>query len=90
MSLRPDHPARSAYDRLAAFYDQRWSKYVQATLEPLGASLELRGNERVLDIGCGTGELERLLLERWSALHLVGSDLSLEMLRVANGKRLAG
>jgi ubiquinone/menaquinone biosynthesis C-methylase UbiE len=74
------------YDRLAPVYDRRWQGYVADTLRGVLEVVHCRGDERVLDVACGTGELGRRLLARWPALRLVGVDLSLEMLRQAAGK----
>lgn len=77
---------RETYDRLAPQYDVRWRFYVDATLAAVVEVLELEGGERVLDLACGTGELERRLADRWPGLSIVGVDLSMEMLRVAASK----
>jgi trans-aconitate 2-methyltransferase len=45
--------------------------------------LPLRGDERVLDVGCGTGRLTERLIERLPRGHVVALDQSLNMLRVA-------
>lgn len=45
--------------------------------------LSLRGDETVLDAGCGTGRLARELLQRLPRGRLVGVDLSLNMVRAA-------
>jgi trans-aconitate 2-methyltransferase len=45
--------------------------------------LELSGRERVLDAGCGTGKLTRLLAERLPHGHVVALDSSKDMLGVA-------
>lgn len=78
---------RREYDRLAPSYDRRWRSYVDVTLEAVMRSVSLQGQERILDIACGTGELERLLLARWPGLHIVGTDISLGMLRQASAKK---
>jgi len=80
---------RREYDRLAPIYDRRWRSYVDVTLDAVIRNLRLQGQERLLDIACGTGELERLLLARWPALHIVGTDISEGMLHQAAAKRLA-
>lgn len=49
----------------------------------------MTGEERVLDVACGTGELERMLLADDPALRVVGLDLSENMLRVARDKLAA-
>lgn len=56
---------RRVYDSLAASYDARWKKYIDATLSLAVEALDLTGQERLLDVACGTGELERRLQERW-------------------------
>jgi trans-aconitate 2-methyltransferase len=45
--------------------------------------LELRGDETVLDAGCGTGKLTKELLERLPDGRVVAVDLSINMLRTA-------
>lgn len=47
------------------------------------ARLSLRGDETVLDAGCGTGRLTAELLESLPHGHVVGIDLSRNMLRSA-------
>ena len=78
---------RRQYDRLANSYDRRWRAYVEVTLHAVVEGVGFAGHERVLDIACGTGELERLLLARWPALQIVGTDISLGMLRQASVKQ---
>lgn len=79
--------ARRSYDALAPSYDTRWSKYIDATLALALESLDLGGHERLLDVGCGTGELERRLLARWPMLRITGVDVSANMLRQAADKQ---
>lgn len=42
--------------------------------------MQLTGDERVLDAGCGTGRDAAALLERWPSVHLVGIDGSSNMI----------
>ena len=49
------------------------------------ARLPLRGDECVLDIGCGTGRLTERLLERLPRGHVIAIDLSPNMLNAARG-----
>jgi ubiquinone/menaquinone biosynthesis C-methylase UbiE len=83
-----DHSTvRRSYDELASSYEARWKKYIDATLRLAMEPLELGGQERLLDLACGTGELERRLLARWPRLSVTGADLSRNMLRRAAEKR---
>ena len=82
------NPAMQSYDRLASIYDRRWRSYEDATLRATLAALTCQGSERLLDVACGTGELERLLLPRWPQLQIVGCDLSAGMLQQAMRKEI--
>ncbi len=82
-------PVRREYSRLAARYDRRWSSFNEATVAATLGRIAVSGRERILDAGCGTGNLILRLRERWPGLACWGADLSGEMLRVAKGK-LAG
>ena len=65
----------SAYDRISA-PQLSWGKKVVERLS-------VRGDEMVLDAGCGTGKLTREVLQLLSSGHVVGLDVSQNMLRVA-------
>lgn len=77
------------YDRLAPAYDRRWAAYTQRTLGRILDAIPLRGTEEVLDVACGTGELERLLVGRFPTLTVIGVDVAPAMLAIARHK-LAG
>lgn len=77
------------YERLARVYDRRWHAYLRQTLESALEALRLSGTEHVLDVGCGTGEFERLALGRFPGLMMIGVDVTPAMLAVAKQK-LAG
>jgi trans-aconitate 2-methyltransferase len=64
-----------AYDRISA-PQFKWGKKVLDRVV-------LRGDETLLDAGCGTGRLTGELLERLPRGHLVALDLSENMLRTA-------
>lgn len=68
------------YDRVALPMT-RWGAEVQARLS-------LRGDERVLDAGCGTGRVTEMLLERLPQGDVVALDASPKMLHEAS-RRLA-
>jgi ubiquinone/menaquinone biosynthesis C-methylase UbiE len=80
------NPIRTEYDRLAAHYDRRWQSYIEATLKPVLEAVGFRGDEAVLDVPCGTGELGQRLLEKWPNLCFTGVDLSAGMLEQARAK----
>src|SRR3712207_5951276 len=82
-------PARQSYEQLAPEYDRRWAAYIEATMRLVLNGLNLTGHESVLDLACGTGELERRLLERWPKLRIVGADVSFHML-VSARRKLGG
>ncbi|MET0615489.1 MAG: methyltransferase domain-containing protein [Thermoleophilaceae bacterium] len=65
----------AAYDRLSA-PQLEWAKVV---LE----RLPLRGDETVLDAGCGSGRVTQLLLDRLPRGHVVGVDSSESMVEHA-------
>jgi|SRR5581483_1949610 len=83
-------PVQAVYNALAPDYDRRWRRYIDLSLDKVMAVLSLRGDERVLDVACGTGELERCLFATWPGLHVTAIDLSPQMLRQARAKRIGG
>lgn len=80
-SAQPNTPTSSrewdssAYDRISA-PQLSWGKKVMERLS-------IRGDESLLDAGCGTGKLTRELLELLSSGHVVALDVSQNMLRAA-------
>ena len=74
------------YERLAHDYDRQWRSYTQRSLNRLLGVLTLTGTERVLDLGCGTGEFERLAIERFPRLTIVGVDVTPAMAAAARAK----
>ncbi|OYD95769.1 methyltransferase type 11 [Nostoc sp. 'Peltigera membranacea cyanobiont' 210A] len=77
---------RKQYDRLAAIYDQRWSNYIANTLSFLKSWVQISPSDVVLDIACGTGEFERLILIEQPMQQMVGVDISDKMLLMAKQK----
>jgi trans-aconitate 2-methyltransferase len=65
----------TTYDRVADPQEE-WGREVLARLE-------LRGDERVLDAGCGSGRVTRLLAERVPRGHVIGVDASASMIERA-------
>ncbi|WP_251341379.1 class I SAM-dependent methyltransferase [Haloplanus halophilus] len=67
--------------RFSADYLRRTRRGLWSSREALDA-LDLPGRERILDVGCGTGELTRVLAEE-SGGEVVGLDADPALLRVA-------
>ncbi len=77
---------RQQYDQLAKVYDQPWNNYIFKTLFFLKDWAEISPQATLLDIGCGTGEFESLVLTEHSAQQMVGVDMSQKMLEIAKQK----
>ncbi|MEI2577359.1 class I SAM-dependent methyltransferase [Scytonema sp. PRP1] len=77
---------RKQYDQLAAVYDLRWKSYIANTLSFLKTWADISPADTVLDVACGTGEFERLLLAEYSSQQIVGVDISEKMLAIAKLK----
>jgi len=77
---------RKQYNRIAEAYDRRWRGYVLSTLHCVEKWMRVQGSERILDVACGTGALEKLLVARYPAQKIVGVDISENMLSVAREK----
>jgi ubiquinone/menaquinone biosynthesis C-methylase UbiE len=75
------------YSRAAKDYDKKWSFYVNATTrETLARLPALKPQDRVLDVGCGTGELLARIAAKYPSARLAGIDPVAEMLEVAREK----
>jgi ubiquinone/menaquinone biosynthesis C-methylase UbiE len=81
-----ENKVREQYDRLASIYDDRWFGYVASSLSILEQRIKLEGHENILDVACGTGSLEQLLLARFPDIQITGIDISDKMLSVARSK----
>jgi ubiquinone/menaquinone biosynthesis C-methylase UbiE len=78
---------RAEYDRAADGYDRRWARYNRASLAPLRPWIAGRDLGRVVDVGCGTGNLLPFLIEAGARMQgYAGLDLSPGMLRVVMDK----
>lgn len=71
------------YSRLAARYDRRWSFYVASTVRRTIRRLGVGPQDRVLDVGCGTGALLHAISLLQPKTRLAGVDASSDMLAVA-------
>jgi ubiquinone/menaquinone biosynthesis C-methylase UbiE len=86
MSANHRDPVIVEYAAAAKDYDRRWSFYVDSTTRETLARLRVRPADRVLDIGCGTGELLSRLAAKYPAASLAGLDPVPEMLAIAREK----
>jgi len=74
------------YDQVAQRYDRRWKNYIQSSLQFFSQWANISPQETLLDVACGTGELERLLLAQNPDQSIVGVDISSQMLAQAQQK----
>ncbi|MBW4536387.1 MAG: class I SAM-dependent methyltransferase [Pleurocapsa minor HA4230-MV1] len=77
---------KTQYDRLADIYDLRWRNYIVNTLTFLHNWEEIEPQSTILDVACGTGEFERLLLNQNPTQKITGIDISEKMLNIAREK----
>lgn len=75
-----------AFDKIAEIYDKRiikkWSLTIQKNIMN---SLKIKDNSKILDAGCGTGNLLLILSEN-DNFGLYGIDISRKMLKIAETK----
>jgi ubiquinone/menaquinone biosynthesis C-methylase UbiE len=83
---RDPDPVLTEYARLAAHYDTKWSWFIEASTRETLRRVTVRSTDRVLDVGCGTGDLLRQLHRSRPGARLVGVDPAPEMLDVARRK----
>jgi ubiquinone/menaquinone biosynthesis C-methylase UbiE len=87
---RSDERLIAEYAAAADEYDRKWKFYIEATVRETLARLALRGAERALDVGCGTGSLLGEIGARYPGAKLAGIDPVAPMLAVARTKLPAG
>jgi len=84
--LSGSEPVIKEYTQIAAYYDEKWSFYIDTTVRETMARLNLQPTDRVLDVGCGTGALLAYLTTFFPTAQLSGIDLVPEMLAIARHK----
>ncbi|MFM9110225.1 MAG: class I SAM-dependent methyltransferase [Prochlorococcaceae cyanobacterium] len=75
-------------DQVSAYAAADFSAGDGAMVERLAGRWQPGPGERVLDLGCGPGNITLLLAERWPGVPLVGVDGSPAMLAIAEQRRL--
>jgi trans-aconitate methyltransferase len=79
-------PVVAEYAKAAERYDEKWAFYVEATTRETLRRIPMTPTTRILDVGCGTGELLRRLRAKYPDAVLAGLDPVAEMLAVARDK----
>jgi len=79
-------PVVAEYAKIAQNYDEKWAFYVDATTRETLRRLPMTPASRVLDVGCGTGEVLRRLRAKYPNAALAGIDPVPAMLAVAADK----
>lgn len=84
--------SRKHFNRQAVYYDEKAtttvSKFPKMCYAFCEEELQRYHAEKLLDLGCGTGEMIRLLREKHPQMMLWGLDLSPEMIRRAKEKQI--
>src|SRR5579875_1781223 len=84
---QPDHRDVAAFDRRAAGYERGWRGQLHREISARTAALAakaVRSPRRILDVGCGTGQLLRLLATTFTTVsELRGIDPAPSMIAVA-------
>ncbi len=74
------------FDFLAPYYDKGiLGKFLSNIIYRTVVSVKIKNNSKILDVGCGTGNL-LYVLERKKSLKLYGIDLSKKMIQIARQK----
>ena len=74
------------YKLAATLYDFLLPRYTEQTLGAALKNISIASNQKILDIGCGTGALEEKLLEKFPQMEITALDVSPEMLKRARKK----
>ncbi len=78
---------KSFFNKLAKYYDSSLFRSLNKKFpEKIIKLVNIKPNSKILDAGCGTGNLLYLLLKQKKNLNLIGIDISPEMLKIAKRK----
>jgi len=81
-----DRTVIDQYEGWARIYDVLWRRYMEKTLPVVQEAADVGAGERVLDLACGTGELERRVARDHPDAEIVGVDLAGSMIDRARRK----
>ncbi len=81
-----DQLFQATYDRVAARYDDLWSRHVKTPNERLTRALQLRRGERLVDLACGSGAATLPMMRLISPGETVAVDPSEGMLTLARDR----
>ena len=84
--MEPYKRIREIYGKAAIDYDKFWDFYSAPSYSKTLARINLEEGSKVLDLGCGTGELLKILEDCFPSSDLTGIDLTEEMLAIAKQK----
>ena len=84
--MEPYKQIRKIYGRAAKNYDKLRDFYLAPSYSKTLTRIDLQKGSKILDLGCGTGELLKILEDRFPLSELTGIDLTEEMLAVAKQK----
>ena len=84
--MEPYKRIREIYGKAAIDYDKFWDFYSAPSYSKTLAGINLEEGSKVLDLGCGTGELLKILEDRFPSSDFAGIDLTEEMLAIAKQK----
>lgn len=79
--------SKSAFNVQANTYDvDKTGKHARGQYKYVLNELQQLDFQKILDVGCGTGEILKSIKERYSFVQFYGLDISEEMLKQANDK----
>lgn len=86
-SMNKKEQTLKTFNRQAKVYDHSmFSKHAKKLYPKILDTVIKTDSLEILDLGCGTGELMKLLLENNDRYQLTGIDLSSKMIEIANEK----
>lgn len=88
LTAKGEAMASSRWEEVAEDYDRifRRDAYYYEILEMIASSLEAGEGSRILDLGCGTGNITALLRERFPEAALYGVDPAENMIELATDR----